>query len=72
MVLLLSFWFLAKTILAEVTSKSELARLMVGREIMLQIEKQPTEPKQIVLRVKGLSDDFLKNINLYKFVKSET
>ena len=49
---------------AEVTSKSELARLMVGREIMLQIEKQPMEPKQIVLRVKGLSSDLLHNINL--------
>lgn len=49
---------------AEVKSKSELARLMVGREIMLQIDKQPIEPKQIVLRVKDLSDDCLKNINL--------
>jgi simple sugar transport system ATP-binding protein len=37
---------------------------MVGREIMFQIEKQPVEPKQIVLRVKNLGDDLLKNINL--------
>ena len=49
---------------SDVTSKSELAQLMVGREIMFQIEKQPVEPKQIVLRVKNLSDDLLKNINL--------
>jgi simple sugar transport system ATP-binding protein len=49
---------------ADVKSKSELARLMVGREIMLQIEKQPMEPKQTVLRVRDLSGDLLKNINL--------
>ena len=48
---------------ADVSSKSELARLMVGREIMLQIEKQPMEPKQMVLRVEGLSN-LLENINL--------
>ena len=49
---------------ADVSSKSELARLMVGREIMLQIEKQPMEPKQMVLRVEGLSNNLLENINL--------
>ena len=45
-------------------SKSELARLMVGREIMLQIEKQHVEPKQIVLRARDLCGDLLKDINL--------
>ena len=49
---------------ADVSSKSELARLMVGREIMLQIEKQPMEPKQMVLRVEGLINNLLENINL--------
>jgi len=49
---------------ADVSSKSELARLMVGREILLQIEKQPLEPKQRVLRVQGLSNNFLENVNL--------
>ena len=49
---------------ADVRSKSELARLMVGREIMLQIEKQPVEPKQMVLKVEGLSDPVLKNTDL--------
>jgi ABC-type uncharacterized transport system ATPase subunit len=49
---------------ADVSSKSELARLMVGREILLQIEKQPLEPKQRVLRVQGLCNNFLKDINL--------
>ena len=49
---------------ADVSSKSELARLMVGREIMLQIEKQPLEPKQMVLKVEGLSNNLLENIDL--------
>ena len=49
---------------SNVNSKFELAQLMVGREVMLQIDKQPVEPKQIVLRVKGLGDNVLKNINL--------
>jgi simple sugar transport system ATP-binding protein len=49
---------------ADVSSKSELARLMVGREILLQIEKQTLEPKQMVLRVRGLSNVFLKNVDL--------
>ncbi len=49
---------------ADVSSKSELARLMVGREILLQIEKQPLEPKQRVLRVQGLCNNFLKDVNL--------
>ncbi|MBW2710977.1 MAG: ATP-binding cassette domain-containing protein, partial [Deltaproteobacteria bacterium] len=45
---------------ADVGSKSELAQLMVGREIMFQIEKQPLEPKQMVLRVEGLSNNLLE------------
>ena len=49
---------------ADVGSKSELAQLMVGREIMFQIEKQSLEPKQMVLRVEGLSNNLLENINL--------
>jgi general nucleoside transport system ATP-binding protein len=48
----------------DVTSKSELARLMVGREIVFKVEKEPMEPKQIVLRINGLNDSRLKNINI--------
>ncbi|MFC1488756.1 ABC transporter ATP-binding protein [Thermodesulfobacteriota bacterium] len=48
----------------DVASKSELARLMVGREIVHQIEKQPMEPKQVILKVEALEDDVLKDINL--------
>jgi simple sugar transport system ATP-binding protein len=49
---------------ADVSSKSDLARLMVGREILLQIEKQSLEPKQRVLSVQGLSNNSLENVNL--------
>lgn len=48
----------------DVTSKSELARLMVGREIVFKVEKEPMEPKQIVLRINNLNDSRLKNINI--------
>lgn len=49
---------------SDVNSKSELAQLMIGRDIMLQIDKQQMEPKQTVLKVKDLCDNVLKNINL--------
>ncbi len=49
---------------SEVDSKSELARLMIGRDIMLKIDKQPLTPKQMVLSVRNLCDHVLKNINL--------
>lgn len=37
------------------TSAAELARLMVGREVLLRVEKTPAQPKQVVLSVKQLS-----------------
>jgi len=47
-----------------VHTKEELARLMVGRDVILQVERQPLETRQTVLRVSGLNDAPLKNINL--------
>jgi simple sugar transport system ATP-binding protein len=47
-----------------VTSSTDLARRMVGRDVLLQIDRQPMEPRQIVLRVEGLSDEVLKDVNL--------
>ncbi len=37
------------------TSAAELARLMVGRDVLLRIDKAPAKPGKIVLRVRGLS-----------------
>jgi general nucleoside transport system ATP-binding protein len=36
------------------TSAAELARLMVGRDILLTVEKSPAQPGKIVLQVEGL------------------
>jgi simple sugar transport system ATP-binding protein len=37
------------------TSAAELARLMVGREVLLRVEKTPAKPGGVILRVRGLS-----------------
>jgi ABC-type uncharacterized transport system ATPase subunit len=37
------------------TDAAELARLMVGREVLLRVEKSPAQPGNIVLGVKGLT-----------------
>ncbi|RIH82394.1 Xylose import ATP-binding protein XylG [Meiothermus luteus] len=36
------------------TSMAELARMMVGREVILSVEKGPASPKEVVLKVKDL------------------
>lgn len=46
-----------------VVSKADLAQRMVGREVLLEVDRLPMEPKQIVLRVKGLSDNVLDDIS---------
>jgi len=35
-------------------SEEELARLMVGREVVLRVDKKPAEPKEVVLQVEHL------------------
>lgn len=47
-----------------VQTKEALAQLMVGREVILQVDREPVETRQIVLRVSGLNDDPLKDVNL--------
>ncbi|OEU46433.1 MAG: branched-chain amino acid ABC transporter ATP-binding protein [Desulfobulbaceae bacterium S3730MH12] len=49
---------------SDVSSTAELAERMVGREVLLQVDKEPVEPRQIVLRLKNLSGPGLKKINL--------
>ena len=36
-------------------TEEEISRLMVGRSAILELNKTPAEPKDIVLKVKGLS-----------------
>ncbi len=49
---------------SQVTSTAELAERMVGREVLLQVDKVPLETRQIVLKVTNLCDDVLKGIDL--------
>ena len=45
-------------------TKGDLARLMVGREVILQVDRQPQETRQTVLRVSALNDAPLKDVHL--------
>ena len=45
---------LVATRLTQSTSPTELAELMVGRKVLLRVEKTPAEPKDEVLRVESL------------------
>ena len=47
-----------------VASKAELAYQMVGREVVLQVEKEPMDSLQMVLRIEGLSGDGLSDVDL--------
>lgn len=49
---------------ASVTTKAELARRMVGREVLLDVDKSPVETRQIILRIKELSGSVLRDISL--------
>jgi ABC-type uncharacterized transport system ATPase subunit len=43
------------TVPREGATEEALARLMVGREVLLRVEKQPAEPGDVLLEVEGLS-----------------
>ena len=47
-----------------VNSRADLAKRMVGRDVLLRVDREPLEPKQIVLRVDGLSDEVLTDFSL--------
>ncbi len=46
-----------------VQSTAALARRMVGREVLLRVNRQAVEPRQVVLRIEALSDDILDRIS---------
>lgn len=46
-----------------VRSKAELAKRMVGRDVLLKVDREPLEPKQVVLRVRGIRDRVLQGIS---------
>jgi len=47
-----------------VRSEADLARRMVGRDVLLQVDRTPLEPKQVFLETDGLGDDLLQDIRL--------
>lgn len=49
---------------ADVGSAAELAERMVGREVLLQVDRIPREPRQIVLKLHDLQDAVLAEVNL--------
>ena len=48
---------------ADVTSATELAERMVGRQVLLQVEREPVAPRQIVLKVHNIDQFGLKQVN---------
>jgi len=49
---------------SQVTSTAELAERMVGREVLLQVNRVPLEARQIVLKVTELKGDVLAGVSL--------
>jgi len=49
---------------AGVTSAGELARRMVGREVLLQVEKRPVRRGERILKIRNLQTKVLKGIDL--------
>jgi simple sugar transport system ATP-binding protein len=50
----------------DIGSKRELARLMVGREVVLQVDKQPVDTGRPVLQVQGLAAQNVLGETLFK------
>lgn len=48
---------------AAVTSTAALAECMVGREVLLEVDRRPLEPRQIVLKVAELNDFGLRQVS---------
>ena len=48
---------------SDVTSTAELAECMVGREVLLQVDREALEPRQMVLKISELCDYGLKGVN---------
>jgi simple sugar transport system ATP-binding protein len=49
---------------ADVQSKADLALKMVGREVVLQVERESVESRQLMLRIDGLGGSGLADIDL--------
>ncbi|MBR6584531.1 MAG: ABC transporter ATP-binding protein [Firmicutes bacterium] len=52
------------------TNKQELSNMMVGRPVQLEVQKEPAQPKEVILKVEGLTvpsklhkNDAVKNVS---------
>ena len=54
----------ARMTAGEVASKAELARDMVGRDVVFQVAREPMETRQSVLRIQGLGGQGLDDVHL--------
>ena len=48
----------------QVRSSAELAERMVGREVLLEVDRVPLEPKQLVLKVENIHNELLKDVSV--------
>ncbi len=48
-----------------VQSKDDLAREMVGRNVVFQVEREPLETRQTVMRIRGLNGGGLNDVHLH-------
>ena len=48
----------------KVSSKADLARRMVGKEVMLEIDREPMDSKQLILQIEALSAQGLAHVSL--------
>lgn len=55
-----------KTINVSDTNVTELASLMVGREVSFTTEKKPAKPKEVVLEISNLNVKDARNVNVVK------
>ncbi|EGJ49598.1 Monosaccharide-transporting ATPase [Desulfocurvibacter africanus subsp. africanus str. Walvis Bay] len=53
-----------KVSVKDVSSKADLANRMVGKEVLLEVDKQPVEVGEVLLEIEGLSGHGLKDIDL--------
>ena len=49
---------------SQVDTKEALARLMVGRDVILKVDREPLDTKQSVLHIMDLNDENLKSLDL--------
>src|SRR5215472_13381887 len=53
------------------TSQEEIARLMVGRDVLLRVDKAPARPGDVLLRVEGMTADSQRGLSALRGLSFE-